>query len=102
MKKYLPGAQTTMHIVWARVVRKVARLLSVVMLADVVGVMSVVDVGVDGSSGGGGVMSWLAREYARRSRSPAVAGRRYAGHEDVALQRVEDHKQLAASKYVLN
>jgi hypothetical protein len=75
MKKYLPGAQTTMHVVWARVVRKVARLLSVVMLADVVGVMSVVDVGVDGSSGGGGVMSWLAREYARhRSRSPAVAG----------------------------
>jgi hypothetical protein len=47
----------------------------VVMLADVVGVMSVVDVGVDGSGGGGGVMSWLAREYARhRSRSPAFAG----------------------------
>jgi len=63
MKKYLPGAQTTCIVIWARIVHKVAHLLSVVMLADIMGVMSVMDVGVDGSGGGGGVMLWLAREY---------------------------------------
>jgi hypothetical protein len=98
MKKYLPGAQTTCIVIWAHVVRKVASLLSVVMLVDVVGVMSVVDVGVDRSSGGGEVMLWLAREYVRQSCSPAVARRRYAGHEDVALQHMTSWSCLCLPK----